>query len=78
MLDRETSRGGSAESDQEDIDIALKGLFGQEVAINLLTPVLEEDRLAPAAPLGHLVRNAWDGDPGVVGYRWSRIGTKRE
>jgi hypothetical protein len=52
-----------------DLDVALEGLFGQEVAIDLLIPVLEEDRLAPVAPLSHVVRKAWGDDPGVAGHR---------
>jgi hypothetical protein len=34
-----------------DLDAALAGLFSQQVAIDLLIPILEEDRLAPVAAL---------------------------
>jgi hypothetical protein len=43
-----------------DLDAALAGLFGQQVAVDLLIPILEEDRLAPVAALGHVVRKAGD------------------
>ena len=43
-------------------------LLGQEVAIDLLIPALEEDRLAPIAPLGHVVRKTWNDDAGEASH----------
>jgi hypothetical protein len=39
-----------------DLHVPSPGLFGQEIAIDLLISILEEDRLTPVAPLGDVVR----------------------
>ena len=51
-----------------DFDAATFDLFGQQIAVHVLIAVLEEDRLAPIAPLRHMVRDARNNDPGQTGH----------
>ena len=51
-----------------DLDARPLRLFGQQVAIDLLIPVLEEDRLTPIAPLGHVVRKTRNDDAGEASH----------
>jgi hypothetical protein len=50
-----------------NLDLRLAGLRRQKVAIDVLATILEEDRLTPVAPLGHVVRKARDHEAGETG-----------
>jgi hypothetical protein len=43
-------------------------LLSEQIAIDLLVAGLEEDRLAPDAPLGHMMREAGDDDASEAGH----------
>ena len=51
-----------------DLNAAPADLFGEQVTINLLVAVLEEDRLAPIAPLGHMVRQSGNDHAGEASH----------
>ena len=56
--------GGRHQAIGPYLDAGLDGLLGQEVAVYLVIAVLEEDRLAPVAALGDMVRQTRDDDAG--------------
>ena len=45
-----------------DLDASLAHLFGEDVAVAVLVAVFEEDRLAPIAPRGDMMRKAGGHD----------------
>ncbi len=47
-----------------NLDLRLAGLRRQQVAIDVLIAILEEDRLTPVAPLGHVAPKAGDQEAG--------------
>jgi len=47
---------------------ASRSLLGQDAAIDVLIARLEEDRLAPIAALGDVMRQTWDDDAGEAGH----------
>jgi hypothetical protein len=63
-----------------DLHVAPPRLRGEQVAVDLLFAVLKEDRLAPVAPLGDVMRQSRGDDAGEAGHGapHSMIGTKPE
>jgi hypothetical protein len=53
-------------------------LFGQHVAVDVMIAVLEEDRLAAIAPLGHVMRNTWNHDASETGHQWRLVDLERK
>jgi hypothetical protein len=53
-------------------------LFGQHVAVDVLIAVLEEDRLAAIAPLGHVMRKTWNHDASETGHQWRLVDLERK
>ena len=51
-----------------DRHLRSRGCFGEQVEIERIVPIFEEHPLAPVAPLGDVVRNAWKDDAREPGH----------
>ena len=51
-----------------DLNPYLARLFREQIEIDFMVPVLEEDRLAPVSPLGHMMREAGKHPAGKTGH----------